>query len=164
MEFPFKKFFSLSSSSTAGEAPPYYAPLLAGDYASAIPLLQQAIREEDGHAMGVMASLLAMGRGVEKDIEEAALWFRQAAVRGDVLGQTAFGLLLATGYGVAKDPQEGAYWLYKAATSGHRTAAECLGDLVLKDRSLVGKYFSMDDVRRLMRRLRKSSMTHRRGI
>ena len=160
MVFPFKKYFDFSSSPPEDEDPPYYAPLLAGDYAAAVPLLQQAIHQEDGHAMGVMASLLAMGRGVEQNIDEAALWFRQAAVRGDVLGQTAFGLCLATGHGVDKDPQEGAYWLFRAATAGHRTAAESLGDLVLKDQSLVGKHFSMDDVAQLIRRLRKSSTVH----
>lgn len=160
MVFPFNKYFASSSPPTAGEDPPYYAPLKAGDYAAAVPLLQEAIRQEDCHAMGVMASLLAMGRGVSKNIEEAVLWYRQAAVRGDVFSQTAFGLCLATGAGVAKDPQEGAYWLFKAATAGHRTAAESLGDLVLKDQSLVGKHFSMDDVAQLMRRLRKSSTVH----
>lgn len=117
---------------------PTYTDLLEqGDYVAAIPLLQDAIKKDDPAAMGVLASLLTIGRGVERNLEDAALWFRQAAVRGHVASQAALGFCLASGTGGRTDFQEAAHWFYKAACAGHRKAAEGLGDLVFKDRALL---------------------------
>jgi len=58
------------------------------------------------------------------------------------------------------DRQEGAYWLFKAASGGHRIAAEILGDLCMKDKTVVGKYFTMDVVADLVLQARKPSPMH----
>lgn len=146
----FSKLFASQTSPDSGEDPPYYAPIEAGDYATAFPLLQQAMRQEDAHAMGVFAALVAMGRGIDQDPEEASAWFRQAAVRGDLFSQTAFGVCLATGFGVKQDISEAAFWLYRAGEAGHRTAILCLGDLALRDSSIIGKHFSQEQLRALL--------------
>lgn len=155
-----KKLLSASSPSHEDEEPIYYPALRAGDYTAALPLVNEAVKQEDRHAMGVLATMYAMGYGVKRDLDEAALWFRQAAVRGELFAQTAFGTCLAAGHGVPVDRQEGAYWLFKAANGGHRMAAEILGDLVMKDQTVVGKYFTMDAVADLVLQARKPAQMH----
>src|SRR5574343_1456027 len=88
---------------------PYIAPLERRDYAAAVPLLKDAMRRDDARAMGLMAALTALGRGVEKDPIDACNWFRQAANRGHVPSQAALGMCLAAGLGAPMDNKEAAY-------------------------------------------------------
>jgi TPR repeat protein len=143
--------FRAFRSSTEDEDPPYYAPLEAGDYAAALPLLEAAMCREDAHAMGVMAAMLAMGRGVDQDPQEACAWFRQAANRGDLFSQTAFGMCLATGFGTARDATEAAYWLYRAGRAGHHSAVDILSDLALQHQAVIGVHFTMGELVALVR-------------
>lgn len=131
-------------SAAAGE-PDYYAPLRENDYARCIPLLKEAIRRDDARAMAVYATLLAFGRGIEMDMEDAAAWFRQSAVRGNAHGAAAIGACLATGMGVAIDRKESAYWLWRATRKGVAWGAELLSDLILADQSVVGEHFTMEE-------------------
>lgn len=146
-------FLSLFHSASAEEAvePDYYAPLRRGDHVAAIPLLRRAMRHEDAHAMALYATLLAMGNGIEKNLEDAADWYRQAAVRGELVAQVAFGMCLATGKGVAINQREAAYWLYRAARGGYSPAVDMLGDLVMCDRSVIGEHFSQAEFDALLR-------------
>lgn len=149
------EFFGGSLSREDKVAAPYVAPLERRDYASAIPLLKDAMRREDARAMGLLAALTALGRGVEKDPEEACNWFRQAASRGHVPSQAALGMCLAAGLGTRHDNQEAAYWLYRAGVAGNVPAIEVLGALAYKDHSVVGPHFSEDDLCRLVMSLKK---------
>jgi TPR repeat protein len=138
-----------------GLAPQYERALRAQAFADAVALLKEAIaRDQDAHAMAVLAALYGLGQGVAQDALECATWFRQAANAGDAFGQTAFGVCLATGFGVVRDDAEAAYWLYRAARAGHRDAAEILRDLVMRDQSLVGPHFGWPAFLALMRALR----------
>lgn len=130
----------------------YDLPLKRGDYAAAVPLL----KEDDERAMGLMATLMVFGRGVEQDAEEACCWFRQAAVRGHVVSQAALGICLATGTGTRIDRHEAAYWLYRAGKAGNRQAIEALGAIAFKDHSIVGEHFSEEELCQLVTRIRKS--------
>jgi TPR repeat protein len=134
---------------------PYVAPLKRHDYATAVPLLQAAMQRDDACAMGLMAALKGLGCGVEKDLNEACRWFRQAAVRGHVPSQTALGMCLAGGLGTPPDNQEAAYWQYQAGIAGNRQAIEVLGELAFRDHSVVGPHFTEDALCRLVMRLRK---------
>lgn len=134
---------------------PYVAPLLRRDYATAVPLLKDAMRREDAQAMGLMAALTALGRGVEKDPVDACNWFRQAANRGHVPSQAALGMCLASGLGAPANNKEAAFWLYKAGTAGNSQAIEVLGALAYKDHSVVGEHFSEEDLCKLVMRLKK---------
>lgn len=134
----------LSDGSIAGE-PAYYAPLRDGDFAASVPLLKEAMRNDDAHAMAVFGTLLAFGRGIESNMQDAADWFRQSAVRGSLHGQAAFGACLATGMGVAIDRGEAAHWLWRATRGGLGWAAEILSDLILGDQSVVDGHFTMQE-------------------
>lgn len=141
-----------------GKAPPAYLEALQRrDYVSALPLLNDALLRDDPVAMGFMAALTALGRGVEKDPVDACKWFRQAAVRGHAPSQAALGMCLARGLGVAVNRKEAAYWLYKAAVAGNLKATEDLAELAFVDNSVVGESFSEDDLCDLVRNMRKRS-------
>ena len=136
---------------------PYIAPLERRDYAAAVPLLKDAMRRDDARAMGLMAALTALGRGVEKDPIDACNWFRQAANRGHVPSQAALGMCLAAGLGAKADNKEAAYWLYRAGKAGSMQAIEVLGALAYKDNSVVGEHFTEDELCKLVMQLRKQT-------
>lgn len=138
-----------------GVAPAYLPPLLRRDYVAAVPLLKAAMRRDDARAMGLMAALTALGRGVKKDPVDACCWFRQAAARGHAPSQAALGMCLASGLGTQADNKEAAYWLYRAGKAGSIQAIEVLGALAYKDHSVVGPHFTEDELCKLVLQLRK---------
>ena len=62
------------------------------------------------------------GRGVKRDMAEAASWFRKAAEQGIGIAQLNLGRLYKDGSGVAKDPVEAYVWLSLAARKGYMDA------------------------------------------
>lgn len=136
----------------------YIEALERQDYDTAIVLLRQAASQEDARAMGFLGVLTSLGRGIDKNHEDACAWFRQAAVRGDVRSQTVFGICLVNGLGVAKNHDEAAYWLFKAGMAGSLEAISALADLALADHSVVGKHFSEDQLCQLVRMLGKQHL------
>lgn len=72
------------------------------------------------------------GRGVEKDLPEAARWYESAAEQGHAKAQFNLGLLLLQGEGdIRKDEAGAAKWFRKAAEQGHAKARCKLGRLHL---------------------------------
>lgn len=148
-------FFGADVSPPDAKAAAYVEPLKQRNYAAAVPLLQSAMAREDALAMGLFGALCALGRGVDKNPEDACAWFRQAANRGHVPSQAALGMCLAGGQGSPADYGEAAYWLYRAGKAGNLHAIEVLGNLAMKDNSIVGKHFSEDELCDLVLQLRK---------
>jgi TPR repeat protein len=141
----------LDRESSPQDVPAYQKAIERKDYVAAIPLLHKAIRADDASAMAFYGSLISMGLGIEADIDEAVVWFRQSAVRGNPYGQAFFASCLAMGAGVPKDTSEAAFWLFKAAKLGHPHALDRLADLVMEDPSVVGKHFTMEEFRKFWR-------------
>ena len=160
-------FFGAGAFQEDAAPAPYVAPLERRDYAAAVPLLKAAMNKEDARAMGLFAALSALGRGVEKNPEDACAWFRQAANRDHVPSQAALGMCLAGGLGAPVDRKEASYWLYRAGKAGNMQAIEVLGAerighgvrvlgaLAYKDNSIVGVHFTEDELCKLVMQLRK---------
>lgn len=148
-------FFGTDVSPPDTKVAAYVEPLKQRNYAAAVPLLKTAVAQEDARAMGLFGALYALGRGVEKDPFDACAWFRQAATRGNVQSQAALGMCLAGGLGAPVNRREAAYWLYQAGSAGNLQAIEVLGNLAMKDPSIVGEHFSEDDLCNLALRLMK---------
>lgn len=148
-------FFATAASHEDAAPAPYIAPLERRDYNAAVPLLKSAMNRNDACAMGLFAALSALGRGVEKNPEDACAWFRQAANRDHVPSQAALGMCLAGGLGAPVDRKEAAYWLYRAGKAGNMQAIEVLGALAYKDNSIVGVHFTEDELCELVLQLRR---------
>jgi TPR repeat protein len=68
------------------------------------------------------------GEGVEKDPEQAVLWYTKSAEQGNAKGQTNLGHCYSNGIGVEQDLEKAAYWTRKAAEQGLARAQNNLGD------------------------------------
>jgi TPR repeat protein len=73
----------------------------------------------------------AEGRGVARNYEQAAVWYRRAAEGGHPGAQRRLGLLYATGRGVEQDSGEAETWLGRSAGGGDADASLVNGLLVL---------------------------------
>ena len=81
----------------------------------------------DAKAQALMGYLYKDGKGVRKDLAEAAKWFGRAALQGDTEAQDWFGYLYETGQGVPQDYGEAARWYRMAADQGNADAQKNLG-------------------------------------
>lgn len=73
-------------------------------------------------AQWVLGMLYATGRGVRKDVIEAAAWIRKAAEQGRADAQWRLSYMYQKGEGVPKDPAQARAWLEKAARQGYPDA------------------------------------------
>lgn len=91
---------------------------LAGDVASAMPLLKKAA--DAGHA----AAQALLGRLLDQsDLdEEAVSYYRKSAEQGNDEGQLGLGVMLSTGEGGTQDLSEGRKWITLSAEQGNKQA------------------------------------------
>lgn len=73
------------------------------------------------------AEMLRDGRGVEKNMEEAAKWTRKAADAGYARAQCQMGLFYMNGLGVDRDEDKAEEWLQKSAAQNNVQAQYNLG-------------------------------------
>ncbi len=81
----------------------------------------------NANAQALLGYLYKDGKGVRKDLVEAAKWFGRAALQGDAEAQDWFGYLHETGQGVPQDYREAARWYQMAAEQGNADAQKNLG-------------------------------------
>ena len=80
----------------------------------------------DPRGLTRLAWLHEAGRGVPRNLDEAARLFRQAAGAGDAEGQYALSVMLDTGAGQARNPDEALRWLKASAAAGYPPAVDAL--------------------------------------
>jgi len=82
----------------------------------------------DAAAQVLVGEIYAAGKGVERDLKQAAEWYRKAAEKGDVSGQIHLAALYRDGgKGFARDMVLAAEWYRKAAELGDPGAQGTLG-------------------------------------
>lgn len=81
----------------------------------------------DASAQFTLGFCYEKGKGVEKNLWEAAKWYRLAAAQGHVNAQYTLGLCYLLGQGVEKDFATAAQWHLKAANQGYADAQYLLG-------------------------------------
>ena len=69
-----------------------------------------------------LAEALAEGKGVQKNLGEAAEWYYKAASQGMATAQFMLGKLYYNGLGIPEDLKEAEYWFGEAAEQGHKEA------------------------------------------
>ena len=82
------------------------------------------------------------GKGIGKDDQQAAYWYRLAAEQGVPHAQSNLGRMYSEGRGVARDKLEAVKWFQKAAERGLPQAMHNLGVAYLK-----GEGLAQDDLK-----------------
>jgi TPR repeat protein len=93
------------------------AALDAGDYATAVKLLQPLASQGDVAAEFNLGVMYGSGQGVAKDEAAAATWFEKAARGGNPLAALNVGIMYRNGQGVAADLPHAYMWLDVAASN-----------------------------------------------
>src|SRR5580658_9920853 len=70
-----------------------------------------------------LAAAYFAGRGVPKDLAQAAYWYRKAADQGNPAAQVYLGYLYSVGLGVPQDTAEAIRWYRRAASSNSPLSA-----------------------------------------
>lgn len=98
-----------------------------GDYAMALAEWQPPAEQGDVRAQLRLGELYRDGKGVWRNGDDAALWFRKAALQGNTAAQYYLARLHFEGFIVPRDPAEMMHWLSAAAGSGYWRAQVTLG-------------------------------------
>ena len=95
--------------------------------AKAAAAAKSAAEKGGAEAQFRYAEMLRDGRGVAKNMKEAAKWTRKAADAGHAPAQCQMGLFYMNGLGVDRDEGKAVEWLEKAAKNNHLQAQNNLG-------------------------------------
>ena len=74
----------------------------------------------DAEAQFEVGKAYDLGEGVEKDLAQAAVWYKKSASQGNMKAQNNLGLAYKNGEGVEKDLNEATKWLKKSAEQGNK--------------------------------------------
>ncbi len=101
-----------------------FAAYQRGDFAAAARAFEPLALAGDPDAQYGLAVLYEMGRGVERDLQVAVMWYRRAAAQGMAEAQFNLGAMYANGEGVPQDLVAAYAVLALAAAQGHAEAAK----------------------------------------
>ncbi len=96
------------------------------DYAGALRIWRPLAEAGDAQAQHHVGDLYEEGRGIGRDLEEAAIWYRRAAEQGYGQAQNALAILYVEGRGVERDPVEAYRWFALSARAGNGFATRNL--------------------------------------
>ncbi|MCG8512247.1 MAG: sel1 repeat family protein [Rhodospirillales bacterium] len=100
-----------------------------GDYKEARLNFEPEAKAGDSRAQLGLGLIHHKGLGVQRNLEEAAKWYRMAAEQGNAAAQNNLGVLHRNGNGVRKDLREAFSWFWMAAMQGHPRAELNLADM-----------------------------------
>lgn len=92
-----------------------------------IAVLKQKAMQGDIVAQYYLGKAYASGKGIKKDLKQAAAWYRKAADNGNVDAQNNLGTAYWYGHGVLKDQEEAMSWWRLASNEGNAAAQTNLG-------------------------------------
>ncbi len=107
------------------------AAFAAGDYIweerfrKALPQAEQG----DAKAQYAIGHMYEVGRGTNRDLGKAFIWYSKAAQQGDVKAYYKLGMAYLEGKGVKRDYQKAYRWLKKASDKGYVRAHHALGEM-----------------------------------
>jgi TPR repeat protein len=93
-----------------------------GKYSAAKDIWAALARAGDAKSAASLAYLLREGKGVPRDIDAAAHWYFQAALRGDATAQSALCAMHLAGEGVRRDFQRALFWCELSIEGGEASA------------------------------------------
>lgn len=119
-----QRYLDAEKGGVSGDDPVLRADglLAAGQLAEYAAVLKDAALAGHVRAQTRLAWSYEAGRGVERDLAQAAHWFAQAAAAGDGEAMYALSVMHVTGAGRLKDPAQAEQWLRKSAAAGYPAA------------------------------------------
>ena len=108
------------------------AYLKANRHSEALEATEKSVELGSVAGLWQRGVLYAKGEGVEKDLDQAAMWWRKSAEQGYAAAQNNLGVLYAEGEGVEKDLKQAAMWYRESAEQGYAVAQNNLGLLYAK--------------------------------
>lgn len=93
-----------------------------GEYSAAKNIWAALAQAGDAKSAASLAYLLREGKGGPRDINGAAHWYYQAALRGDATAQSALCAMHLTGEGVRRDFQRALFWCELSIQGGEASA------------------------------------------
>lgn len=93
-----------------------------GDYSAAKNIWAGLAQAGDAKSAASLAYLLREGRGVARNINAAAHWYYQAALRGEATAQSALCAMHLSGEGVHRDFQRAFFWCELSIQGGETGA------------------------------------------
>ena len=126
--------FSFADSAILCQAPSGSAARFTSDTSPDITTEDVHTRASAGHLPEELklASDYLAGRGVSRDLSQAAYWYRKAAEQGDPGAQVELGYFYLAGIGVKPNAEEAVRWFQRASVSGSSTGKLDLAVLYLK--------------------------------
>jgi len=112
---------SITNSSTwSQDRSKFEKSLIASDVNPDVPSEETQRRASAGHLREELelARDYYAGRGVSRDLSQAAYWYRKAAEQGDPAAQVDLGYFYLKGIGMKADVAQAAKWFQRAAASG----------------------------------------------
>lgn len=112
-----------------------YVASKTGNHAAAVKIYEDCIaRWDDVYSYINLARLYEEGRGVPKDLRQAAGLMQRGASQPETdgyapLARYYWGVMLVEGKGVAANRPQGEFWLQQAASEGVREATDYLAGL-----------------------------------
>jgi TPR repeat protein len=108
----------------------WYQLLLATIFSSALAAAAAQTNAGDASSQVQVGECYASGKGVTRDLKQAADWYRKAADKGDIGGEVHLAALYRDGgKGFPRDMAQAAEWYRNAAEQGDVTAQATLGVL-----------------------------------
>ena len=107
--------------------------VISAQFANALPAELDIPKIQAGAQHGSIAEQIELGaayftgRGVARDLKQAAYWYERAANSGDPRAQVQVGYFYQAGIGVERNPASAARWFERAAASGSTRAKVNLG-------------------------------------
>jgi hypothetical protein len=99
---------------------------------TSVRLARPLAEQGDARAQALLGLNYYHGRGITKNEQEAARWFRLAADQGEAAAQFHLGMMYATGRGVPQSFSDSATWIRRSADAGHAEAQFNLGVMYYK--------------------------------
>lgn len=99
------------------------------DYETAFRLLRPLAEQGDVFAQYNLGFMYSNGLGVSLDANQAASWYRLAAIQGDSDAQVNYGRALEAGVGVGLDHDAAMTWYQRSAAQGNAMAQHNIGSM-----------------------------------
>ncbi|MBZ5523321.1 MAG: sel1 repeat family protein [Acidobacteriia bacterium] len=118
---------------------------------------EKAAAQNDPVAESILGQMYLMGKGVKKDLPQAADWFRKSAEQGNGVAQMSLGRMCLLGMGTKQDAAESYFWLKLASLGQNELEAP---EQVQKELALQAKALPFGQKDAVEKRVQEWLKTH----